>query len=157
MAINPLKTGRACQPAAYMGRLLKTVRHTTRLHHITDPWHDRARTTHRDVHGVGALIIDYYLSKNKTASQDSATGETTKLRSNHRPWTEVTHAWTACDLNPRTTDPNGRDSRKKQRVARGTDIAVAKPDTSSATPAPPTAIAANTPKQTQRRTSLRSR
>lgn len=113
MAIDPLKTACACQPPAYMGRFLKAVRNIPGLRHITENWRDRTRATHRDVQEVGELTFYGYQAEKKIANR-VITGPNTISSHKHKLRVNANHTWAACDLNPRTTDPTGRENRKKQ-------------------------------------------
>ena len=130
LTLDPEETDPESHPSAHMSRLLDGLSNNLRTtnSYLLSKWSDRTEATKADVFKVGEEIITNSGKPTKSFFAGSATNDTPNVEGQCPKHRKSNHSWTACDLNPNTTDPEGRDRRRARRDRNNSG------DTSQATP-----------------------
>lgn len=146
LTLDPEQADPESHPSSHLSRLLDGLSTNLRStnSYLLSKWSDRSGATKADVFKVGEELITNSGKPAKSIFAGSATSDATNVEGQCPKHRKSNHNWSVCDLNPHTTDPEGRDRRRARRDRRHNG------DGSTATPT----AAAVTVSETARLTSL---
>ena len=121
LTLDPAEIEAESHPSAHMSMLLDGLSANMRTtnSYLLSKWSDRAEATKEDVFKVGEELINNSGKPAKAFFAGSAATDSTSTEGQCPKHRKSNHTWAKCDLNPNTTDPEGRDRRRARRAKNG--------------------------------------